>query len=86
MGVSTSAHPCCQAFALPPRKDKQRSQPTPSDIIFIGYNTPTQTLIVALPLCVESKLRSLTTQNDNVRKRLSKLCLTIGSVSFHQCL
>ena len=48
MGVSTSAHPYYQAFALPRVKDKQRSQPTPSDIIFIGYNTPTQTLIVAL--------------------------------------
>jgi len=34
MGVSTSAHPCCQAFALPLYKDKQRSQPTPSDYIF----------------------------------------------------
>ena len=31
MGVSTSAHPCLQALALPPYKDKQRSQPTPSD-------------------------------------------------------
>ena len=29
MGVSTSAHPCTQAFALPHFKDKQRSQPTP---------------------------------------------------------
>ena len=27
------AHPCCQAFALPLYKDKQRSQPTPSDYI-----------------------------------------------------
>ena len=34
MGVSTSAHPCLQAFALPQFKDKQRSQPTPSDYIF----------------------------------------------------
>ena len=33
MGVSTSAHPCSQAFALPHFKDKQRSQPTPSDYI-----------------------------------------------------
>ena len=33
MGVSTFAHPCCQAFALPLFKDKQRSQPTPSGII-----------------------------------------------------
>ena len=31
MGVSTFAHPCYQAFALPLIKDKQRSQPTPSD-------------------------------------------------------
>ena len=31
MGVSTSAHPYYQAFALPHVKDKQRSQPTPSD-------------------------------------------------------
>ena len=30
------AHPCIQAFALPHFKDKQRSQPTPSDYI---YNT-----------------------------------------------
>ena len=28
------AHPCCQALALPPVKDKQRSQPTPSDYIY----------------------------------------------------
>lgn len=49
MGVSTSAHPCCQAFALPRVKDKQRSQPTPSEIIQTlvmhrttkVYNTPT---------------------------------------------
>ena len=34
MGVSTSAHPYTQAFALPRVKDKQRSQPTPSDYIF----------------------------------------------------
>jgi hypothetical protein len=34
MGVSTSAHPCYQAFALPLIKDKQRSQPTPSDYIY----------------------------------------------------
>ena len=27
------AHPCSQAFALPQLKDKQRSQPTPSDYI-----------------------------------------------------
>ena len=33
MGVSTFAHPWSQAFALPPVKDKQRSQPTPSRII-----------------------------------------------------
>ena len=33
MGVSTFAHPCIQAFALPRLKDKQRSQPTPSDYI-----------------------------------------------------
>lgn len=31
MGVSTFAHPYIQAFALPLPKDKQRSQPTPSD-------------------------------------------------------
>ena len=34
MGVSTSAHPYTQAFALPRVKDKQRSQPTPSDYIY----------------------------------------------------
>ena len=34
MGVSTFAHPYYQAFALPRVKDKQRSQPTPSDYIF----------------------------------------------------
>ena len=28
------AHPCVQAFALPLLKDKQRSQPTPSDYIY----------------------------------------------------
>ena len=32
-GDSTLAHPCIQAFALPLPKDKQRSQPTPSDYI-----------------------------------------------------
>lgn len=49
------AHPCSQAFALPQLKDKQRSQPTPSGIIYtthshikliwpsLGYNSPTQT-------------------------------------------
>ena len=42
MGVSTSAHPRLQALALPLCKDKQRSQPTPSDYIF-EYNQPTQT-------------------------------------------
>ena len=36
MGVSTFAHPHYQAFALPHVKDKQRSQPTPSDY---KYNT-----------------------------------------------
>ena len=40
MGVSTFAHPCCQAFALPLYKDKQRSQPTPSSIIN-AYNSHT---------------------------------------------
>ncbi|MBR1901562.1 MAG: hypothetical protein IJ826_01100 [Bacteroidaceae bacterium] len=44
MGVTTSAHPCIQAFALPPVKDKQRSQHTPSDyinnrMIYINYIT-----------------------------------------------
>jgi hypothetical protein len=78
MGVSTSAHPCVQAFALPLPKDKQRRQPTPSDYI-IRYNTPTQTLYVALPLWEVSKLRSLNTQNDNVRKRLS-LWLSLQTV------
>ena len=60
MGDTTSAHPCIQAFALPPVKDKQRSQPTPSDYTYsqcytsyskkLGYNLPTQTLTVALSL------------------------------------
>ena len=57
MGVSTSAHPRLQALALPLCKDKQRSQPTPSDYIF-EYNQPTQTLNVALPLWRVSKMRS----------------------------
>lgn len=69
MGVTTSAHPCCQALALPLSKDKQRSLPTPSDYI-LRYNTLTRTLNVALPLWRVSNLRDLTTQNDNVRKRL----------------
>lgn len=34
---------------------------------------------VALPLCTDSKLRSLTTQNSNVRKRLPETDLTTGS-------
>ena len=34
MGDSTFAHPYYQAFALPHVKDKQRSQPTPSRIIY----------------------------------------------------
>ena len=37
MGDTTSAHPCYQAFALPRVKDKQRSQPTPSDIIYSAH-------------------------------------------------
>ena len=32
-GNLTPAHPCIQTFALPPPKDKQCSQPTPSDFI-----------------------------------------------------
>lgn len=36
------AHPCIQAFALPLYKDKQRSQPTPSDYI---YNTSLYNII-----------------------------------------
>ena len=31
MGETTLAHPCIQDFALPLSKEKQRSQPTPSD-------------------------------------------------------
>lgn len=87
MGVSTSAHPCCQAFALPPLKDKQRSQPTPSE-----YNYPIHTKNIKTWLldiihprkrfrCITSvsgsKLRSLTTQNSNVSKRLSPLVCQI---------
>ena len=34
MGVFISAHPCCQAFALPHTMDKQHKQPTPSGFIF----------------------------------------------------
>ena len=85
-GVSTSAHPCVQAFALPLCKDKQRSQPTPSDYIcnywlYIMVYSNSWDIIhprrrsVALPLCTVSKLRSLNTQNDNVRKRLFPLAL-----------
>ena len=33
------AHPCSQAFALPQLKDKQRSQPTPSDYIYTNSYT-----------------------------------------------
>jgi hypothetical protein len=40
MGVSTFAHPCVQAFALPLLKDKQRSQPTPSDYIQLNAIQP----------------------------------------------
>lgn len=36
MGVSTSAHPCIQAFALPLSKYKQRSQPTPNGIYILN--------------------------------------------------
>ena len=85
MGVSTFAHPWVQAFALPLRKDKQRCQPTPRDVIFAVeyyipyyiYSTwrdiihPNADVFVALPLCEDSKLRSLNSQNSNVRKRLS---------------
>lgn len=73
MGVSTFAHPCCQAFALPLPKDKKRSQPTPSDIIYLEYNTPTQTFR-CITSVGSSKLRGLTTQNSNVRKRLPLGC------------
>ena len=40
MGDSTLAHPCIQAFALPLPKDKQRSQPTPSDYIYNIHYIP----------------------------------------------
>ena len=40
MGDSTLAHPYTQAFALPPCKDKQRSQPTPSDYIYNTHYIP----------------------------------------------
>ena len=62
MGVTTSAHPRLQALALPHFKDKQCSQPTPSDYIYnlmtyiiayhkLGYNLPTQTLNIAIIFC-----------------------------------
>lgn len=82
MGVSTSAHPCCQAFALPPLKDKQRSQPTPSEYNHsIAPRMKTWLIDLIHPRkrfrCITSvsgsKLRSLTTQNSNVRKRLFPL-------------
>ena len=79
------AYPSIQAFALPPYKDKQRSQPTPSDYIwlmpyiYIIYRYSISMDImhprrrsVALPLCTVSSLLSLNTQNSNVRKRLSR--------------
>ena len=85
MGVSTLAHPCLQALALPHFKDKQRSQPTPSDYIFnlmlhiiifiysIGWNIiyPRRRLPLHYLLWSDSNLRDLKAQNDNVRKRLS---------------
>ena len=79
------AYPRVQALALPPYKDKQRSQPTPSDYIglmpyvYIIYRYSISMDImhprrrsVALPLCTVSSLLSLNTQNSNVRKRLSR--------------
>ena len=38
---------------------------------------------VALPLCMVSNLRDLTTQNSNVRKRLSETSLTNGFAVSH---
>lgn len=78
MGLSTSTHPCVQAFALPLSKDKQRNLPTPSDYIYIYslyiiiYSSRLDIInprrrSVALPLWRVSKLRSLNTQNDNVQ-------------------
>ena len=89
MGVfSTSAHPCSQAFALPPVKDKQRSQPTPSVILYIGsrvlyiahwrreYNSPFNAgAYRCITSVTGSKLRSLRAQNSNVRKRLPRPAL-----------
>ena len=54
-----------------------------------GYNHQTQAFTVALPLCVDSKLRSLTSAECNVVKRLSpQSALQTASLTsgFHQCL
>ena len=81
MGVTTSAHPCIQALALPLPKDKQRSQPTPEDYIYpsqallcnkVSRNIiyPRRRLLLLLSPVGSSNLRDLNAQNDNVRKRL----------------
>ena len=93
MGVSTFAHPCCQAFALPLSKDKQRSQPTPSDYKYNYWLNHSNSWDIINPrkrlslhyLCGDSKVRSLTAQNDNVRKRLFEAGPTNGlEASFHR--
>ena len=95
------AYPCLQAFALPLCKDKQRSQPTPSDYIYIYklyiiiYSNswdiiyPRRRLTLHYLLYIDSNLRSLKAQNDNVRKRLSHWpALQTASLAsgFPQCL
>ena len=82
------AYPSSQAFALPLRKDKQRKSAhakvtiyssehyTPINVwvcaLQAGYNPPTQTLSVALPLCEEIKFAKFDYTDSNVRKRLSE--------------
>lgn len=60
------------------QKNKQR-QASPRPYIYAMHNLPVRRLVLcrdictpvdALPLCIDSKLRSLRTQNSNVRKRL----------------
>ena len=100
MGVSTFAHPRSQAFALPPYKDKQRSQPTPSDYMF---NILLYTLLiyrncwdiiyprrrsVALPLCTvlscEVRDHRMIT-SVNAFPPWPALQTASSALGFHQC-
>ena len=90
------AHPCSQAFALPQLKDKQRSQPTHSELYIqtlaiCKWYSYCRNIIhlrrrsVALFLWADSKFAKFWEHRINVRKRLSEICLN-SKISIHRCL